>query len=129
MPVSRARRFRIAAMLALVCVLAPVLAAAQKPAAAAPEPAPVQEPAATAPEPAPVQEPAATAPASAPAQEPAATAPAAPAAPEPAAIDHVPVRLTTRVEPKDVSIGTPFRFTIRVEADPGVEVAVPVLAE
>ena len=31
-----------------------------------------------------------------------------------------PVRVTTSVEPKDVTIGTPFRFTLRVEADPGV---------
>jgi hypothetical protein len=41
----------------------------------------------------------------------------------------MPVRVTTAVEPKDVTIGQPFRFTIRIESDPGVEVAVPLLTE
>jgi len=43
--------------------------------------------------------------------------------------EPAPVRITTAVEPKDVTIGTPFRYTLRVEADEGVEVLVPVLAD
>jgi len=50
---------------------------------------------------------------------------------DPASAPNVssPVRVTATVEPKDVTIGTRFRYTIRVEADPGVEVAMPLLAE
>jgi hypothetical protein len=40
-----------------------------------------------------------------------------------------PVRVTTRVEPKSVTIGTPFRYTMRVETDGEVELLVPLLAE
>ena len=47
------------------------------------------------------------------------------AAPTPAG----PVVVTTRVEPKTVTIGTPFRYTMRVEATGDVELVVPVLAE
>jgi hypothetical protein len=40
-----------------------------------------------------------------------------------------PVTVTTRVEPKHVSIGTPFRYTMRIEVQGDVEVQVPILAE
>jgi len=40
----------------------------------------------------------------------------------------VPVRISTEVSPKDVTIGTPFRYTVRVEADAGVEVFVPLVS-
>lgn len=50
-----------------------------------------------------------------------AQSPAAPGAP--------PVRVTTRVEPREVTIGTPFRYTMRVEAAGDVELVVPILAE
>ena len=40
-----------------------------------------------------------------------------------------PVRVSASVEPKDVTIGTPFRFTIRIESAPGVDVAVPLLSD
>jgi len=40
-----------------------------------------------------------------------------------------PVTITTSVEPKYVPIGTPFRFTIRVEGEPGIELFVPLLAD
>lgn len=43
--------------------------------------------------------------------------------------EQAPVRITTTVAPKDVTIGTPFRYTIRIESDPGFEVAVPLLAD
>ena len=39
------------------------------------------------------------------------------------------MRVSASVEPKDVTIGTPFRFTIRIESDPGVDVAVPLLSD
>ena|ERR1051325_1751178 len=39
-----------------------------------------------------------------------------------------PVRVTARVDPQQVTIGTPFRYTMRVEADQDVEVVVPILA-
>lgn len=45
-----------------------------------------------------------------------------------AADQTAPVRITTAVSPKDVRIGTPFRYTIRVEADAGVEVFVPLIS-
>jgi hypothetical protein len=41
----------------------------------------------------------------------------------------VPVRITTRVDPAAVTIGTRFRYTMRVEAAAGVEVALPVIAD
>jgi hypothetical protein len=47
---------------------------------------------------------------------------AAPAQPE------SPLHVTTRVEPAAVTIGTPLRFTVRVEADPSVEIVMPVVA-
>jgi hypothetical protein len=40
-----------------------------------------------------------------------------------------PVRITTRVEPQTVTIGSPFRYTMRIEADPEVEAIVPILTE
>jgi len=40
-----------------------------------------------------------------------------------------PVRVSTRVEPDRVTIGTPFRYTMRVEASVEVELVVPILAE
>jgi hypothetical protein len=51
------------------------------------------------------------------------------AAPGGQAVPPAPVRVTTSVDPEQVTIGTPFRFTIRVEADAGVEVLLPVLSE
>ena len=45
----------------------------------------------------------------------------------PAAV-RVPVEVQTRVEPKTVTIGTPFRYSIRVTADKDVEVAIPQLS-
>ena len=39
------------------------------------------------------------------------------------------VRITTRVEPKSVTIGSAFRYVMRVEADAEVELMVPILAE
>jgi hypothetical protein len=38
------------------------------------------------------------------------------------------VQVTTRVEPKSVTIGTPFRYTMRVETRGEVELVVPILA-
>lgn len=46
----------------------------------------------------------------------------------PTATPPGPVRITTRVEPKSVTIGTPFRYTMRIEADGEIELAVPLLA-
>jgi hypothetical protein len=40
-----------------------------------------------------------------------------------------PVIVTTRVEPKSVTIGTPFRYTIRIESGAEAEVVVPLLVE
>lgn len=40
-----------------------------------------------------------------------------------------PVAVTTAVEPRRVTIGTPFRYTMRVEARGEVELMVPILAE
>jgi hypothetical protein len=40
-----------------------------------------------------------------------------------------PVRITTRVEPASVTIGTRFRYTMRIEPAPGVQVAVPAPGE
>jgi hypothetical protein len=40
-----------------------------------------------------------------------------------------PVRITTSVDPAAVSIGTPFRYTMRIEADPGTQLVVPVLSD
>ena len=40
-----------------------------------------------------------------------------------------PVKATTQVEPKSVHIGTPFRYTMRVETIGDVEIIVPILAE
>lgn len=48
--------------------------------------------------------------------------PAAGASEEPA-----PVTVTTRVEPAHVTVGTPFRYVMRVEAVPDTELIVPVL--
>lgn len=48
---------------------------------------------------------------------------AAPASPTTLA----PVTVTTRVEPQRVTIGTPFRYSMRVEASGDVELIVPVL--
>ena len=42
---------------------------------------------------------------------------------------NAPLRITTRVDPSSVTIGTRFRYTIRIEADRGVEVALPVLGD
>lgn len=42
---------------------------------------------------------------------------------------ETPVAVTTRVEPYSVTIGTPFRLTMTIEAEPGVEVSVPVLSD
>lgn len=39
-----------------------------------------------------------------------------------------PVKITTAVEPKSVTIGTPFRYTLRIEADKDTELVVPSLA-
>ena len=47
----------------------------------------------------------------------------------PAAEPPAPVQVTTRVEPKHVTIGTPFRYSMVVEAAEDVELIVPVLAE
>jgi hypothetical protein len=52
---------------------------------------------------------------------------AAPASPAQEA--DSPVKLATKVEPERVTIGTPFRYTMRVEASEDVELVVPVLAE
>ncbi len=40
-----------------------------------------------------------------------------------------PVTVTARVEPQRVSIGTPVRYTMRVEAQEEVELIVPILAQ
>lgn len=40
-----------------------------------------------------------------------------------------PVTVTTKVEPEHVTIGTPFRYTMRIEARQEAELVVPVLAE
>lgn len=40
-----------------------------------------------------------------------------------------PVTITTRVDPKHVTIGTPFRYTMRIEVKGDVEAQVPILAE
>lgn len=40
-----------------------------------------------------------------------------------------PVRITTRAEPRTVTIGSPFRYTMRVTAKSDVELVVPVLAD
>jgi len=40
-----------------------------------------------------------------------------------------PVVVTTRVEPKSVSIGTPFRYFIRVESSEEAEVVLPLLVD
>lgn len=40
-----------------------------------------------------------------------------------------PVKITTRAEPTSVTIGTPFRYVMRVEARGEVELFVPILAE
>jgi hypothetical protein len=40
-----------------------------------------------------------------------------------------PVHVATKIEPEHVTIGTPFRYTMRVEAKEGVELVVPLLAE
>lgn len=40
-----------------------------------------------------------------------------------------PVTVTTSVEPKHVTIGTPFRYTMRIEVTGDVEAQVPILAE
>lgn len=40
-----------------------------------------------------------------------------------------PVTVTTRVEPKQVTIGTPFRYTMQIETTGDAEVLVPLLAE
>ena len=39
-----------------------------------------------------------------------------------------PVEIQTRVEPKAVTIGTPFRYTMRITADKDIELMVPQLA-
>lgn len=39
----------------------------------------------------------------------------------------VPVEIQTRVEPKAVTIGTPFRYTMRITADKDIELLVPEL--
>ncbi|MGH7785882.1 MAG: hypothetical protein ACRERC_03390 [Candidatus Binatia bacterium] len=44
------------------------------------------------------------------------------------AADSAPVRLATSVEPKAATIGTPLRYTLRIEADKGTELIVPELA-
>jgi hypothetical protein len=41
--------------------------------------------------------------------------------------EPVPIQVQTLVEPKTVTIGTPFRYTIRATADKDVEVAIPQL--
>lgn len=43
--------------------------------------------------------------------------------------DDVPVKVTTKIEPDHVTIGTPFRYSMRVEATENVELIIPVLAE
>ncbi len=40
-----------------------------------------------------------------------------------------PVKVTTRVEPETVSIGTPFRYYVRVESTGDAEVVMPLLVE
>jgi len=40
-----------------------------------------------------------------------------------------PVTVTTSVEPKRVTIGTPFRYTMRIEAGADVELMVPILSD
>jgi len=42
--------------------------------------------------------------------------------------ERAPVEVQTLVEPKTVTIGTPFRYTIRVVADKDVEVVIPQLS-
>ena len=51
------------------------------------------------------------------------------AAQTPAPTAEPPIKVTTRVEPQHVTIGTPFRYTMTVESPPDVEVVVPILAE
>lgn len=42
---------------------------------------------------------------------------------------RAPVTITASVDPESVPVGTPFRYTLRVEAGPETEVMVPVLSE
>lgn len=58
---------------------------------------------------------------------PAGATPAGVETEEPASLSG-PVRITTEISPKEVTVGTPFRYTVRVEADPGVEVFVPLVS-
>lgn len=47
----------------------------------------------------------------------------------PTTTEAAPVQVTARVDPDRVTIGTPFRYTMRVEAGVEVELVVPILAE
>jgi hypothetical protein len=47
----------------------------------------------------------------------------------PTAVAAAPVVATSRVEPKSVSIGTPFRYVIRVESSEEAEVVLPLLVD
>jgi hypothetical protein len=49
--------------------------------------------------------------------------------PQDATPGSLPVSVRTRVEPQRVTIGTPFRYTLTVEAGEDAEVVVPLLAE
>ena len=40
-----------------------------------------------------------------------------------------PVRVTSRIEPEQTTIGPPVRYTMTVEAEDGVELIVPILSE
>jgi hypothetical protein len=42
--------------------------------------------------------------------------------------EHTPVEIQTSVAPKTVTIGTPFRYTMRITADKDIELIVPQLA-
>ncbi len=45
------------------------------------------------------------------------------------AADEAPVRVTTRVDPDTVQVGTPFRYSVRVETSGEAEVVMPLLVE
>lgn len=46
---------------------------------------------------------------------------------DPVAVSAAPVVVTTRVDPAHVTVGTPFRYTMRIEAAGDTELIVPVL--
>jgi len=52
-----------------------------------------------------------------------------PAGAQSSAAPRGPVQVTASVEPQKVTIGSPFRYTMRVTAEPEVELVIPILAE